>query len=354
MHMQHCSGSPWPSQVRAPTVPCTLTLLAASRLVVGAHVDGTAAGSSLAGLLCSPLFWSQQKSDDAATTPAHTTITARLHPASLFRYLYKTYALAPPSSSTAVFRAAASETPDGQPALTGAGDAPSGGDAHAHFWDVLHTVSGRGPLGMREAAPGTPAGWWCSALEGAEYARPPLHALDTTAMHTRRTAHKLTLDELVGKDAAPRGVGVLELHQLSSTGKVTDEVTGCACEALSGGRGGAWLRLLALDTSGGTEQTAAPTPAPAGPDPHTSMLQSLPFNLGETQTQRERREQVPLPYAYYQQAPGQAAGQLQTAAPTAIPSSAAWRGSTGKSAIFFEPESEDDEDEEDPDEDLDV
>lgn len=329
-------------------------LVAASRLVVGAHLDGTAAGSSLAGLLCSPLFWSQQRSDDALTAPAHATITARLHPASLFRYLHRTYALTPPSSSAAAFRAAASETPDGQPALSDAGDAPAGGDAHAHFWGVLHTVAGRGPLGVRDAAPGTRPGWWCSTLEGAEHAHPPLHALDTTAAHTRRMAHKLTLDELVGKDAAPRGVGVLELHQLSSTGKVVDEVTGCACEALPGGRGGAWLRLLALDTSGGTELAAAPTPAPAGPDPHTSMLQSLPFNLGETQTQRERREQVPLPYTYYQQAPGQAAGQPQAAVHTSIPSGAAWRGSTGKSAIFFEPESEDDEDEEDPDEDLDV
>ena len=69
------------------------------------------------------------------------------------------------------------------------------------------------------------------------------------------------------------------------------------------------------------------------------MVQSLPFNLAETKQQRERRENVPLPYTY----------QLNPAQ-----ENASLRGSTGQSAIFFEPESEDDEDDEDPDDDLDL
>ena len=83
-------------------------------------------------------------------------------------------------------------------------------------------------------------------------------------------------------------------------------------------------------------------PQAAAADPHASLVQQLPFNLQETGEQRERREQVALPYAY----------QLQGAQEPAPES--AWRGSTGQSAIFFEPESEDDEDDDDPDDDLDV
>ena len=73
---------------------------------------------------------------------------------------------------------------------------------------------------------------------------------------------------------------------------------------------------------------------------HSSMVQQLPFNLQETAQQRERRDQVPLPYAYQLQEEPQ--------------SGSAWRGSTGQTSIFFEPEREDDEDDEDPDDDLDL
>ena len=80
----------------------------------------------------------------------------------------------------------------------------------------------------------------------------------------------------------------LETHIYQSTGKQVDEWALCAYDTHHR------LRIKALD-----HYATAPIAPP--PPQHTQV----PFNLHETPQQRERRDQVPLPFAY----------QLQDATP---------------------------------------
>lgn len=236
-------------------------------------------------------------------------MTVRVHPLSLLRHLYKTYALLPPTSSAATFAAAGLNTNAGS------------GDADPRFWAVLRSVGSRGALGTQSQR-----GWWVDEPQRH------MHTLDAAEAPDARRV--LTVRDLL---ADVRGVGVLEIHASVSSGKVWEEVSACSHARAASG---AVLRILPLDMR---DTSAAPQPAPQMADPHAAMLKGLFFNLGETTTQRERREQVPLPYAYHTQSADAMPAQQGTL-----------RGSTGKSDIFFEPESDDDEDDDDPDDDLEL
>lgn len=302
----------------------TKMLPAYSRMVVVSAVDASPAALAVVASLSSPLFWSgqepEQRTHDGQWT--HATIFARVHPVALVRHLYTTYGLTPPTSSMPLRRAAYAE----------AGQTPPQIDEHKadpRFWSVLHSVASRGPFGVD----GAQGGWWNASRTSH------LHDLDAfAAPHTP----ELSAEQVLGlhndtRELYTKGIGFLELHATMAHGKYAEELAACAHDPQP--QGGARLRLLSLDMD-----TSAPSAMQqaAAADPHASLVQQLPFNLQETGEQRERREQVALPYAY----------QLQGAQEPAPES--AWRGSTGQSAIFFEPESEDDEDDDDPDDDLDV
>lgn len=290
-----------------------------SRLVVLSAVDASRDAQAVTAALVAPQLWSGQEPEDLApgTTWSHATIRARVHPPALLRHLHASYGLTPPTSSAGLRQAAYAEAGKRAPHTVER-------KADPRFWSVLHSVGGRGPLGIAEEH-----GWWNDQRTSR------LHAMDACAAPHEP---QLSAEQVLGlhsdtSELYNTGIGFLELHAALSSGKHVEELAGCAYESQADG--GARLRLRALDMDSGTLFPAAP---PA--DPHASMVQQLPFNLGETEQQRQRREQVALPYTY----------QLHD--PPA--SDTAWRGSTGKSAIFFEPESEDDEDEDDPDDDLDV
>ena len=289
-----------------------------ARLVVGSDVDASRDAQGVCAALTSPQFWNGQEPDELGSGNqwSHATLRARLHPPALVRHLYSSYGLVPPTSGAALYRAAHAE------AGTSTQSAPDDRKADARFWSVLHSVAGRGPFGLDDDR-----GWWsavrapASRLQAMEAPAPPLgpvlFAEQALGLHSDTA------------DAYSTGYGYLEVRAALSTGKHVEELAALAYAPQRRLR----LHALEMDTS------HVPVAAPAA-DPHASLVQQLPFNLNETPQQRERREQVSLPYAY----------QLHD---TPAPESA-WRGSTGQSAIFFEPESEDDEDDEDPDDDLDV
>ncbi len=291
---------------------------ASSRLVVGMQTGGVEA-STCAGLVAalhSPLIW-------GSASTAGTVLTATLHAPALVRHLIKQYGLRPPSSSSGS---------DGED------------EVDARFWEVLRNVSARGPMGIAAyEAGGGAQGWWSDGA-GEACAFEPLSARVESGISTAngasdgatRFAGAVTLADVL--DASRDGYALLELHLQARNGKKHDEL-----RALSPGSHGE-LRLLELDMTDRRSEAGAATPAStpdaAGGDKHSTMVSTLSFNLGETEAQRVRREEVPLPYAYHQNV----AEQEQRAL----------RGNTGSAKIFFEPEQDDDEDDEDPDDDLDL
>lgn len=296
-----------------------------SRLVLGSLVDAGANAQTLASSLVSPQVWSGlEERYDAGPAWTHATLRVRLHPPALIRHLYKVYGLSPPTSSPALRRAALA----GAGSKEGVGEEPSAPDSR--FWNVLHSVAGRGPLGT--GTPGQDAGWWAANRASM----PGWHALHRSTPPYTPILHAEQVLGLHSDTAELYSTGLvyLELHMAVSSGKHAEELAACTYKQ-SGGQ--PRLALLALDM-----ETPVQSAAPAAADPHASMVQTLPFNLGETTQQRARREEVALPYTY----------QLHEQ-PEVAPASA-WRGSTGQSAIFFEPESDDDEDDDDPDDDLDL
>lgn len=292
-------------------------MCASSRLVVGMQTGGVEA-STCAGLVAalhSPLIW-------GSASTAGTVLTATLHAPALVRHLFKQYGLRPPSSSGR----------DGED------------EVDARFWEVLRNVSARGPMGIAAyEAGGGAQGWWSDGA-GEACAFEPLSARVEPGLSTAngasggatRFAGAVTLADVL--DASRDGYALLELHLQARNGKKHDELG-----ALSLGSDGE-LRLLELDMTDRRSEAGAATPAgtpdAAGGDKHSTMVSTLPFNLGETEAQRVRREEVPLPYAYHQNVGEQEQRAL--------------RGNTGSAKIFFEPEQDDDEDDEDPDDDLDL
>lgn len=275
-HTQYSGALHMPFLVR-------VLLTAHSRLVLGIHVENT---EQLVAALRSPLFWSGLDQSCA-------TINVRVHHPAILAHLAQMYALTPPRSSQAVHDAAARE--HGEEPVPAASVEPD-----ASFLTVLQNVGTRGPLG-------TPSeqGWW-----RAVNAR--MHAADACV-----AGAVVPIDDVLAGTLTP---GILEIHAALPGGKYTDELAGFALTADH------TLRIVALGA-----------PTATGTDAHAELVKSLPFSLSETEGQRERRDQVPLPYAHHVHNVG-----------------STLRGTTGKSDIFFEPESDDDEDDEDPDDDLDL
>ncbi|EPQ31257.1 uncharacterized protein PFL1_01442 [Pseudozyma flocculosa PF-1] len=378
-------------------------LSALGRLVVGFQGDSSSTSAALVSALNTNLVWSASNDGgDAASTSAAasgTILTARLHAPAVMRYIYRNYGLRPSSSSAAVFRALhPSEVSGAREKLSddttwsdleGIGEGHQESDADARFWEILRNTSSRGALGIPayEGGGGT-AGWWANGSIAADevecvFKRPTPLASRSGPTHAA-TVHgdRICFEDIVGAAAqdgetarSPRSNswGFLELHYQARSGKVYEELVGCVVESSSHGRK-LFLRPLDMVDRRDINQ-ALPQPAPpalpsqpsiasgsgpeaatssraAGADPHASMVSRLPFNLSETDAQRARREDVPLPYAFYQHsAQGGLEAQQQQQQQQ---QQQGMRGSTGKSTIFFEPEAGDDEDDEDPDDDLDL
>ncbi|WFD00120.1 hypothetical protein MYAM1_002866 [Malassezia yamatoensis] len=297
-----------------------------SRLVVMTDLDVGHDAQTLASALQSPQLWSASAASKSSESSfSHATIRVRVHPPELLRYLYSDMKLTPPTSSQASRRAAYAEAQEHVP-----DPSVSSSSFDPRFWRILSSVGARGPLGVK----GGEIGWW-NAVGAAG-----LHTIDSS---TAPYVPEVCAEQVLGlhsdtKDTYATGIGYLELHVALSNGKYLEELAACINHTKQDGSVRVGLSSLNMSTSDAIEQTSK-----ASSDPHASMVQQLPFNLGETSQQRERREQVALPYAY----------QLQDSSAQSL-NQTAWRGSTGKSAIFFEPESEDDEDDDDPDDDLDV
>lgn len=292
-------------------------------------MEPSASAAPLVAALLSPQTWIRHEPlHDSLPGPpwTHATISVSIHSAAVVRHLQKQYSLAPPSASSALRRAAMADhnvttLPDDVKT------SPSTPDTR--FWTVLHNVTRRGPLGLVQPHTSEQnAGWWIAAPH-----QPGFHAADAVAASERpHTEPNFVWDVTHGNppcDAESRGLQFLEIHAALSSGKRMDEFAACVRD------GNAKLQIVALDCVERFDTSTKPT---LPTDAHTSMVNQMPFNLHETPQQRDRREQVPLPYTY----------QLESDKPSG------WRGSTGQSAIFFEPESEDDEDDEDPDDDLDL
>ena len=327
---------------------------ASSRLVVGIQLGGVEASTS-AGLLASlhsPLIWGPSNPAAIASGSAAggTVLSATIHPPALLRHIWKQYGLKPPSSSPSVSKVLGFSS--------GIDEELDKEEVDARFWDVLRNVASRGPMGVAAyEAGGGAAGWWgdesaafesLSASHGQERENSGSDALFFSGRQL------ISLADLLNPSRS--GYAVIELHYHSRSGKKYEEVL-----ALITGQDGS-VMLAPLDMVDRSALIAAPardpnlastsaplphTSAPAlagtgGGDAHNSMLQTLPFNLGETLDQRQRRETVRLPYAYHQNPTQQGEG------------GAPLRGSTGSAKIFFEPEQDDDEDDEDPDDDLDL
>ena len=236
----------------------------------------------------------------------------------MLQHIQKTYGLAPPTSSSSVYRAAVDDA--GVLPLQTSSFSSSDTPVDLRYWTLLHNTARRGPLGIMDEQGSL--GWWGKVAEKSS-----LHASDTLD----KTEYLIPGPVLSWNDVSPKTRGILFLHThvSLSSGKRLNELVACGYHPSKR------LHVLAVSSSSGRTLPESAT----SHDPHTSMVQSLPFNLAETKQQRERRENVPLPYTY----------QLNPAQ-----ENASLRGSTGQSAIFFEPESEDDEDDEDPDDDLDL
>uniref|UniRef100_V5EUX2 Mitogen-activated protein kinase n=2 Tax=Kalmanozyma brasiliensis (strain GHG001) TaxID=1365824 RepID=V5EUX2_KALBG len=281
---------------------------ASSRVIVGLQMGGVEA-STHAGLLStlhSPLIWGA-----ASAGSGGTLLSVAIHAPALLRHVYKQYGLKPPCTPAASRRVLG---------LDGGDDAD---EVDTRFWDVLKNVASRGPMGIAayEAGGGT-QGWW--AGEGCAFES--LDVVETGSGESESTAGVITLADLL--NPARTGYAVLELHYHARNGKTHEELVGLVTAPST-----QLVPLDMVDRTTTATPTATATPAPG--DAHSSMISTLPFNLGETTDQRERRETVPLPYAYHQH-------------------QESLRGTTGNAHIFFEPEQDDDEDDEDPDDDLDL
>ncbi|KAE8267442.1 hypothetical protein A4X09_0g4905 [Tilletia walkeri] len=283
----------------------------------------------------------------------------------------------------------------------------------AKFWEISSLLATRGDAslgGRRGQGAQAELGWW--TLDRSSGGAGLIEALSSPNISslTTREGQAITLLDVLGSkrddkgrrgagagsgrrgaeegssgldaDSASLGLVLLEAKHRTQSGKLEEEILGCSCS--SSGR----LRLHALDMmdSGGaaTTNTTAPSPpsatqlrhhtpqkegtqernTPSLATPRAAMSNPLSFNLTETEEQRARRAEVPLPYAHMQsQEPIMFdEGRMGIVASTSSSGAGAGegpslggarRGHTGNSTILFEPESDDDEDDEDPDDDLD-
>lgn len=293
-----------------------------SRLVLRYDGDPLASAASIVATIRGPQLWMGiQPVHDVLSGPpwTHVTLSVRVHAIEFARYVQETYGLPPIPSNTMIRRAAFEDAHLEYPV-----DDPLPPDhpPDMRFWSVVHHVSRRGPLGLLDDH--RSAGWWGPSGRNA-----CLHSGDSAPTAAQREPimkwHDLLED--------PSGCLFLETHVYMSSGKQLCEWALCGYDQL--GR----LRIKALDPL-----STAPLAPPA---PVNQAASDVPFNLQETPQQRERREQVPLPFAYQLTEPASQPSSSASSAP-------GLRGTTGQSTIFFEPESEDDEDEDDPDDDLDL
>ncbi|SOV09854.1 related to MAP kinase [Ustilago sp. UG-2017a] len=307
---------------------------ASGKFIVGLQMGGveTSTCAALISALHSPLIWGSSSLTSAAAGGAGgTVLSTTIHPPALLRHIFKQYTLKPPSSSSAV-RRALDFADEGQEE-----------EVDVRFWDVLRNVASRGPMGVAEyEAGGHVPGWWVAEQCAFE-------SLSAIATEGGRSGESeggqamscITLADLLNPSRT--GYAILECHY-TRNGKKYEEIIGLISSI--SGKGLGLVPLDMVDHSTPSTCTSASAPADAGGDKHNSMLGNLSFNLNETWEQRSRRETVPLPYAYHQNATAEPAIGEQ--------GGAALRGTTRNAKIFFEPEADDDEDDEDPDDDLDL
>lgn len=163
--------------------------------------------------------------------------------------------------------------------------------------------------------------------------------------------------EAIGSHRRPRtGWGVITCQCRLPGGKFGEEVYGCISRletsSTSTGSSGTWsrLRLVPLEMADRRAATeTAPQPAAAS----NGLLDSLPFNLSLTEEQRARRQNIDLPFAPSERIYEGLSRENPELVGQEAEGMGVRRGTTGRSEIYFEPDSADEEDEEDPDEDLD-
>ncbi|PWN28579.1 hypothetical protein BDZ90DRAFT_152205 [Jaminaea rosea] len=137
-----------------------------------------------------------------------------------------------------------------------------------------------------------------------------------------------------------RGWAILISQHRLPGGKFGEEALGVRQRLHGGG-----LSLVPLDM--GDHRSLREAEKNTEGDAHASLVSSLPFNLSLTSSQRERRDDVALPfvptdriYEGYEREEGGHGGEEGVGLR---------RGTTGQSTIYFDPESGDEEDDEDPD-----
>jgi len=390
-----------------------------SRLIVGLRQSNPSPRSAgLLEGITSPLIWRTGNASNArADSGRGSTTIIRIHPPALIAHVHRTYGLRPPSTSPHVAASLKSEHDSviRSPGSSSSGLRPTIRDhtttlsaeitAQANsqpksstrpqdvkFWEILSLLAVHGDTSLTYGnVANAELGWWtqdrlrgstglidalgspCTSRgEGDDDRAVSLLDLvgSKSSDSSRRTGRESSQPTSSG--SAGPGLAMLEMRHRTPQGKLEEEVLACVCQR--SGR----LRLHALDmadtdlppkpaipvsqASGlalprSAEAARHPASSASHPPPTTSSSSpALSFNLTETEQQRARRSEVPLPYAHMQsQEPimfdqGRM-GQVADAGPPSL--GGARRGHIGNSTILFQPESDDDEDDEDPDDDLD-
>lgn len=246
-------------------------------------------------------------------------------------------------------------------------DAPPWRTTDPRLWSILSSVTTRSQL--------TEGHWWSDEVdrlkgEEIEAVRGSSNSGETSssAAFDPITA-RITLADLLGPASSSSNQRRDDKHTISTRSRTGWGVVTCECRlsSSSGTKYGAeclgvvvspasHLHLVPLEmgdyrtsqevnTGNNNQSTNASTKA--------SAAAPLPFNLSLTSDQRQRRDQVALPFAPSERI---YEGISKEGDPDSMSKEQEGlrRGSTGQSTIYFEPDSADEEDEEDPDEDLDI
>ncbi|CAO1636651.1 unnamed protein product [Sympodiomycopsis kandeliae] len=158
------------------------------------------------------------------------------------------------------------------------------------------------------------------------------------------TSNSKRNEQVTNSNRSRIGWGLISCQTKSTGNKFNEEILGCCMSSSNR------FKLVPLEmgdyrsaaATATQDKTSKQDSQPAVKQDSSSLL---PFNLSLTSEQRERRNQVELPFQasenIYQGVSKEEDLGLR-------------RGTTGQSVIYFNPDSADEEDEEDPDDDLDI
>ncbi len=282
-----------------------------------------------ASCLEDPSIWFSRKKPQghlgrfAAEGNAGLFASVHLQPAAILDYVTSRYALSVPLTPYSLQRLL--ETSEGFQASEGEF---AEADVDPRFWTILRTVISRSPLGDAR----TQSGWWNDTTREDRAKWNPLSDQEPRVNSTSAAGPAAKGAADVSRDASTHSQACLVARRRLRSGKHQEELLKCKVKdgrlllaPVLPGEHVHHARAQPLDQPG--PRTARPPSATSNDtDDHRSLVGKLSFNLAETPEQRDKREQLSMPY----EPPNK-----------------------GQGSIIFHPESDDDPDEEeDGDEDM--